>query len=169
MTAREANQPKNQVGLNRYLSPLGAWALAFGCAVGWGAFVMPGNLFLPEAGPLGTVLAMLIGAAIMILIGVNYYYMMQRYPDAGGAFTYTKKELGYDHGFLSAWFLMLTYVSIIWANATALALLGGPTIAAGSPAVWFSLHRCRLRRVFRRGSVVDGGPGPDGAGLPGRR
>ena len=124
MTAREANQPKNQVGLNRYLSPLGAWALAFGCAVGWGAFVMPGNLFLPEAGPLGTVLAMLIGAAIMILIGVNYYYMMQRYPDAGGAFTYTKKELGYDHGFLSAWFLLLTYVSIIWANATALALLG---------------------------------------------
>ena len=124
MTDREANQQKNQVGLNRYLSPLGAWALAFGCAVGWGAFVMPGNLFLPEAGPLGTVLAMLIGAAIMILIGVNYYYMMQRYPDAGGAFTYTKKELGYDHGFLSAWFLMLTYVSIIWANATALALLG---------------------------------------------
>jgi len=92
MTAREANQPKNQVGLNRYLSPLGAWALAFGCAVGWGAFVMPGNLFLPEAGPLGTVLAMLIGAAIMILIGVNYCYMMQRYPDAGGAFTYTKKN-----------------------------------------------------------------------------
>lgn len=124
MTDKEANQQKNQVGLNRYLSPLGAWALAFGCAVGWGAFVMPGNLFLPEAGPLGTVLAMLIGAAIMILIGVNYYYMMQRYPDAGGAFTYTKKELGYDHGFLSAWFLMLTYVSIIWANATALALLG---------------------------------------------
>ena len=124
MTDREANQQKNQVGLNRYLSPLGAWALAFGCAVGWGAFVMPGNLFLPEAGPLGTVLAMLIGAAIMILIGVNYHYMMQRYPDAGGAFTYTKKELGYDHGFLSAWFLMLTYVSIIWANATALALLG---------------------------------------------
>ena len=157
MTDREANQQNNQGGLNRYLSPLGAWALAFGCAVGWGAFVMPGNLFLPEAGPLGTVLAMLIGAAIMILIGVNYHYMMQRYPDAGGAFTYTKKELGYDHGFLSAWFLMLTYVSIIWANATALAL------------VWFSLHRCRLRRVFRRGSVVDGGPGPDGAGLPGRR
>ena len=124
MTDREANQQNNQGGLNRYLSPLGAWALAFGCAVGWGAFVMPGNLFLPEAGPLGTVLAMLIGAAIMILIGVNYHYMMQRYPDVGGAFTYTKKELGYDHGFLSAWFLMLTYVSIIWANATALALLG---------------------------------------------
>ena len=75
----------------------------------------------PVAGPLGTALAMLIGAAIMILIGVNYHYMMQRYPDAGGAFTYTKKELGYDHGFLSAWFLALSYLSVLWANVTALA------------------------------------------------
>ncbi len=124
MTDKGTTRYTNRAGLQRYLSTLGAWALAFGCAVGWGAFVMPGNLFLPEAGPLGTVLAMLIGAALMILIGVNYHYMMQRYPDAGGAFTYTKKELGYDHGFLSAWFLMLTYISIIWANATALALLG---------------------------------------------
>ena len=114
----------NQPGLQRYLSPLGAWALAFGCAVGWGAFVMPGSLFLPVAGPMGTALAMLIGAALMGIIGANYYHMMQRYPDAGGAFTYTKKELGYDHGFLSAWFLMLAYISVLWANATALSLLG---------------------------------------------
>lgn len=124
MADKVTTQQKNHAGLQRYLSPLGAWAMAFGCAVGWGAFVMPGNLFLPSAGPLGTALAMLIGAVIMILIGANYHYMMQRYPDAGGAFAYTKKELGYDHGFLSAWFLMLTYVSIIWANSTAVALLG---------------------------------------------
>jgi len=114
----------NQNGLRQYLSPLGAWALAFGCAVGWGAFVMPGTLFLPVAGPMGTVLAMSVGALIMLVIGANYYYMLQRHPDAGGAFTYTKKELGYDHGFLSAWFLLLAYISVLWANATALALLG---------------------------------------------
>jgi hypothetical protein len=46
----------NQQGgkaLSKYLSPLGVWALAFGCAVGWGAFVMPGTTFLPIAGPWG--------------------------------------------------------------------------------------------------------------------
>ena len=37
-----------------YLTALGAWALAFGCAVGWGAFMMPGNTFLPIGGPIGT-------------------------------------------------------------------------------------------------------------------
>ncbi len=107
-----------------YLSPMGAWALAFGGAVGWGAFVMPGTTFLPLAGPVGTAVGILIGAIVMLLIGVNYHYLMIRSPDDGGAFTYTKKSFGYDHGFLCAWFLILTYVAIIWANATALPLIG---------------------------------------------
>ena len=33
-----------------YLSPLTVVALSFGYAVGWGAFVMPGTTFLPNAG-----------------------------------------------------------------------------------------------------------------------
>ena len=106
-----------------YLSGAGAWALAFGCAVGWGAFVMPGTTFLPVAGPLGTALGICLGGAVMLLPAANYHYLMNRYPDAGGTYTYTKKCFGYDHGFISAWFLILTYVAIIWANATALPLI----------------------------------------------
>ena len=118
----ESNNNGNK-GLTQYLSPLGAWALAFGCAVGWGAFVMPGTTFLPVAGPLGTVLGILIGGLIMLLIGVNYHYLMNLHPDEGGTYTYTKENFSYDHGFLSAWFLILTYTAIIWANATALPLI----------------------------------------------
>ena len=110
-------------GLSPYLTPLGAWALAFGCAVGWGSFVMPGTTFLPIAGPLGTVLGIGIGALIMLLIGANYHFLMNEYPDAGGTYTYSKVNFGSDHGFLNAWFLILTYVAIIWANATALPLI----------------------------------------------
>ena len=113
---------KNE-GLTPYLSPLSVWALSFGCAVGWGSFVMPGTQFLPIAGPLGTALGLFIGAIIMILIGRNYHYLMQRYRGSGGIFTFTRRTFGYDHGFLSAWFLVLTYVSIAWANLTALALI----------------------------------------------
>ena len=102
---------------------MAVWALSFGCAVGWGAFVMPGNTFLPSAGPLGTILGMVIGVAIMLVIGWNYHYLMQRYGDCGGTFSYTKNELGYDNGFLSAWFLVLTYIAIVWANVTAIALI----------------------------------------------
>ena len=49
--------------------------------------------------------------------------MMQRYPDCGGAYAFTKETFGYDHGFLCAWFLWLAYIAIIWANATAFILI----------------------------------------------
>jgi len=106
-----------------YLTASGAWALAFGCSVGWGAFIMPGSTFLPIAGPIGTAVGIVLGALVMLVIGANYHYLMNRYPDAGGTYTYTKYSFGYDHGFLSAWFLLLTYVAIIWANASALPLV----------------------------------------------
>ncbi len=60
-----------------HLSPLGAWALAFGCAVGWGAFVMPGTTFLPKAGPLGSLLGISLGGLAMAVVGWNYHAMME--------------------------------------------------------------------------------------------
>ena len=107
----------------RYLSPFQVWALSFGCAVGWGAFVMPGTTFLPAAGPVGTAVGLVLGAVVMLVIGINYHCLMNRFPDAGGTLTYATKLFGYDHGFLSSWFLALVYIAIIWANATALTLL----------------------------------------------
>ena len=111
-------------GLGPYLSTCGAISLAFGCAVGWGAFIMPGTAFLPVAGPLGTVIGLAVGAAVMFIVGRNYHYMIQKFPEAGGAYGYVKNICGGDHGYICGWFLILTYVAIAWANATALALIG---------------------------------------------
>ena len=123
MSYKELGDNKQVTGLKPYLSPLSAWALSVGCAVGWGAFVMPGTTFLPKAGALGTLLGILIGAVVMMIIGMNYHFLVNKYPDAGGTLTYTIRSFGYDHGFLSSWFLALVYVAIIWANASALALI----------------------------------------------
>ena len=109
--------------LSKYLSPLNVWALAIGCTIGWGAFSMPATKFLPAAGPVGMIISMAIGAAIMIVIAANYHFMIKKFPDAGGAFTYTKKIFGYDHAFLCAWFLWFAYLDLFWGNATAFALV----------------------------------------------
>lgn len=107
----------------QYLSSIGAWALAFGCAVGWGAF-MPASTFLPLGGPIGAALGFGLGALVMVIIAGNYHYLINRFPDnGGGAYTYTKNAFGYDQGFVASWFLILTYIAIIWANATALPLI----------------------------------------------
>ena len=114
---------RKRPGVTPYLTVFGAWGLAFGCSVGQGAFVMPGGVFLPIAGPLGTALGIALGALVMIVLAWNYHCLMNRFPDAGGTYTYTKRCFGYDHGFLNAWFLILTYIAILWANASALSVV----------------------------------------------
>lgn len=114
----------NNQQLKKSLSPLNVWSLALGCIIGWGAFVMPGNTFLVNAGPMGTLIAMSIAAVIMIVIAFNYNYMIQKYPVAGGEFTYAKNAFGRTNGFICAWFLGLSYLAIVPLNGTALALIG---------------------------------------------
>ena len=112
------------IELQKKLSPLNIGSLALGCIIGWGAFVMPGNTFLPKAGPLGTTIAMGIAAVIMIIIAFNYNYMINKYPVAGGEFTYTQKLFGEKNAFVCSWMLGLSYLAIVPLNATALALIG---------------------------------------------
>ncbi|MBR1671481.1 MAG: APC family permease [Fretibacterium sp.] len=99
------------------------WTFTFGCLIGWGSFIMPGSTFLRRAGPLGSMFAIEIGAFIMLNISYCYYYMLQRFPDEGGQFTYATRAFGRVHGFIFAWFLGFCYICILPLNATALHLL----------------------------------------------
>ena len=108
----KAHAAAPETEMDRYLSRTDVWAIAFGCIIGWGAFVMPGTTFLPIAGPGGTVVAMAVSAAIMLVIGMNYAYLMVRRPGTGGVYTYTKEAFGRDHAFLCAWFLRMRRLSL---------------------------------------------------------
>ena len=104
------------------LSPAGAFALSLGTSIGWGSLVITSNTYLLEAGPLGTILGLFLGALLMLLISRNYHYMINCCPEAGGAYAYARDAFGYDHGFVTAWFLVLTYLAMLWANLTSLPL-----------------------------------------------
>ena len=114
------NAPK--VGLQPYLSPAAAWALAVGTSVGWGSLVVTSNTYLAQAGPVGSILGLLISMVLMLVMCRNFFYMTSRYPRAGGIYDYTKEVFGYDRAFLVFWFLSLTYIAMFWANATSLPL-----------------------------------------------
>ena len=62
-------------GLDRYLSPADAWALAYGCMVGWGVFVMPGTTFLPVAGLSGTLIYNYGGEIWNVVNIIDYHFL----------------------------------------------------------------------------------------------
>ena len=119
---RQTPEAGSSASLQPYLSPLAVWALSVGSAIGWGSLVVTSKTYLSQAGPLGSVLGLLVGFAMMLMVANHYHFLGNRYPGTGGLYNYVKHVFGYDRAFLVAWFMFLVYISIFWANATSIPL-----------------------------------------------
>ncbi|KGX85147.1 APC family permease [Pontibacillus marinus] len=109
--------------LEKTLKPHWVWAIAFGSAVGWGAFVLPTD-WMDGKGPLAVVIGLILGAILMTIIGVSYGFLIKHFPVSGGEFAYAYIGFGRTNAFIAGWFLTLGYICIVALNASALALLG---------------------------------------------
>ena len=118
----QTSAANNNAKLQPYLSPLAVWALSVGSAIGWGSLVVTSRSYLSQAGPLGSILGLLIGFAMMLMVSSHYHFLATRYPGTGGLYNYVKQLFGHDFAFLIAWFMFLIYASIFWANATSIPL-----------------------------------------------
>jgi amino acid transporter len=113
----------NNQQLKKNLNPANVWAIAFGCIIGWGSFVNPGKKFLPNSGVAGTTIAMILGAAVMIIIAFSYAYMVPKYPKAGGEYTFAKECFGKNTAICCGWFLVAAYLTNVPMNSTAIGLI----------------------------------------------
>lgn len=109
--------------LKKTTSQAQAWALAVGAIIGWGCFVLPGTRFLPESGPLATLIGFGVGGGLLCFVALCYAILVKIYPVAGGAFAYAYVGLGRKAAFICGWGLVLSYTCVIAANGTAMALL----------------------------------------------
>ena len=123
MSERATTDTPTTPRLQRSLRPLHVWALALGCIIGWGSFIMPGTVFLPQAGVAGTAIAFALATVMMLAIAFNYSYMIERYPQAGGEFAYVSRLFGRRAAFGCSWLLGLCYLALVAQNATALAVV----------------------------------------------
>ena len=108
--------------LKRILRPVHVGALALGCIIGFGCFVLPGD-FLATAGPLGATVGVVLGGLAMLIIARSYGLMVRIFPVAGAEFAYAYHTCGRYHAYVCGWFLTLGYLSIVPLNATALGVL----------------------------------------------
>lgn len=109
--------------LQKSLSPIQVWALALGSIVGWGCFVLPGDSFLPNSGPMAALIGFAAGAFLLMFVAQAYAHMINYCPVAGGEYAYAYIGYGPTPSFICGWMLALGYLSIICINISAFALL----------------------------------------------
>lgn len=98
-------------------------ALSVGAIIGWGAFILPGELFIKKIGLLNSVIGLILGALFMIIIEKSYKYMINNFSIVGGEVGYTYIGFGKNIAFLIGWILILAYISIITLNVTTILLV----------------------------------------------
>lgn len=97
--------------LERKLDRFGLFALAFGSMIGVGWVTALGS-WLELAGPVGAVIAFLMGGIIMTAIGLCYAEVTPMLPVAGGEVAYAYKAYDVSKSFVVGWFLAFGYISV---------------------------------------------------------
>lgn len=113
----------SDVRLEKSLTPMQVCALALGSIVGWGCFVLPGDSFLPNAGPMGTLLGFFVGASLICFVAICLSYMIRYAPVAGGAFAYAYIGFGPTAAFICGWALVIGYIAIVAIDIAALSVI----------------------------------------------
>jgi basic amino acid/polyamine antiporter, APA family len=103
----------------RVLSQRDVIALAFGAMIGFGWVVLAGT-WLQEAGSVGAIVAFLIGALLVVFVGLTYSELVSAVPKAGGEHNYAWRALGGRGAFIASWAIALGYVSVVAFEAVAL-------------------------------------------------
>lgn len=106
-----------------YMGKKEIFTIALGSVIGWGAFILPGNVFLPNYGVLNTMIGFMIAIIMLVFIENSYSKVMTKVPESGGEYSFATTLLGKKSGFITGWGLLLAYLSIIPLNATAVPMV----------------------------------------------
>ena len=107
------------MALRRVLGRADLFALAFGAMIGWGWVVLAGEM-IDRAGTLGSALAFVVGAGMVLLVGLTYAELTPALARAGGELAFTFAGFGPRAAYVSGWMLILAYMAVCAFEAVAL-------------------------------------------------
>lgn len=109
-------------GLRRSMGPRHLIMIAMGGVIGSGLFLSSGYT-IDQAGPLGAVLAYLVGAFVVYLVMACLGELAIAYPVAGAFHIYAARSIGPATGFTTAWLYWLCWAVALGSEFTASGLL----------------------------------------------
>ncbi|UWG49011.1 Amino acid transporter [Halanaeroarchaeum sp. HSR-CO] len=106
-------------GLLKTLSVRDTLVLGFGAMIGWGWIILSGT-WIDLGGPLGTIVAFVIGGLMVGLIALLYAELASAMPLVGGEHVYSLRALGPIGAFVTTWAIIFGHVSVAAFEAVAL-------------------------------------------------
>jgi len=97
--------------LNKQIKYRQLFTIGFGSIIGVGWMIMAG-VWISTAGPIGAIIAFLIGAFAISIISFCYGELGSAFPHSGGDIVYAYEGFGTKGSFIVGWFLALIYISI---------------------------------------------------------
>lgn len=119
MAGNTAKNHSAEPGLKKVLGRWDALAIGVGAMIGFGWVVLTGD-WITTAGPIGAALAMLVGGAIMAVVGLTYAELVAAMPKAGGEHNYLLRAMGARWSFAGSWAIVGGYITIVAFEAVAL-------------------------------------------------
>lgn len=113
--------------LRKSLRGVQFFSIGFGGIVGVGWIVYMG-LWFNQAGPVGTVVAFLVGGGLMALVGLCYAEIGAMYPVAGGEAAYAYGAFGRATAFTVGWSLLLLFTAVVPYVSVSLAWILGALV-----------------------------------------
>ena len=110
------------IHLARKLRTVEYFTLAFGSMVGAGWLIIIDD-WLTRGGPLGGIAGFLLGALLLLPIGLTYGRLVTGVPDAGGEVAYTERVFPRAVSFVTGWFVALAYLLVCPWEAVAIGKL----------------------------------------------
>ncbi|MEV0196037.1 amino acid permease [Nonomuraea sp. NPDC050691] len=109
-------------GLRRSMSARHLVMIAMGGVIGSGLFLSSG-FTIAQAGPLGAVIAYLVGAFVVYLVMTCLGELAVAYPVSGAFHVYASRSISPATGFTTAWLYWLTWAVALGSEFTACGLL----------------------------------------------
>lgn len=120
--AGTTTDPTTATGLKRTMEQRHLVMIALGGVIGSGLFVSSGYT-IGEAGPLGAVLAYVLGALVAWMVMCCLGELAVAYPVSGGFHIYASRNLGQAWGFATAWLYWLCWAVALGSEFTASGIL----------------------------------------------
>jgi amino acid transporter len=112
------------VELHKVLRRRDVLGLAFGAMVGWGWVVLAREM-IDRAGTVGSALAFVVGAVMVLLVGLTYAELTSALSRAGGELSFTYLGIGPRTSYVCGWSLILAYLAVCAFEAVSLPTVVG--------------------------------------------